>query len=165
MPGHFILAKAQAPKGRVDRVFGHRAQWRADRWKQELAGPSHSLKIAQDRDGARGERHSMRAAHFHLFRLNQPEAAVKIELRPLRRAELARTNEGQSEQFESRPSLWRTLIALDGAQKSAERLGLYDSCAVCHNWRRQRALERSRWIAFRAPRRYRVTEDLSDGSL
>ncbi len=123
MAGHFILAKAKAAEGGIDRVFAHAARRRAHGWEEEPATPPEKVKLAEEDDGLRRERHAVLAAHLHLLGRDRPKTSVEIELRPLGCAQLAGPHERQGGEFQRQPRFRRSFIGLDGAEEPAESLG------------------------------------------
>ena len=74
------------------------------------------LNLAQHRDYLMGERHRMRAAHFHLVRRDRPDPLFDVEFFPLRPAQFARADEHMRQNSQGRASEGVTVIVVDSAE-------------------------------------------------
>jgi hypothetical protein len=156
--------QAETAQGRVDRVLAHATGGGSDGGKEQFAAAGYGFQLAQDSDGSRRQWNPMRPAHFHSLGRYRPDARFKVEVRPFRRAKLARANKGKRKQFKRSPRLRRAPISRNGAKKAAKRLRLCNRRTVVDGGRGECALKRGRRVALGAARGHRESEDFPNGT-
>lgn len=97
------------------------------------------LDLVQHRDYLTGERHGMRAAHFHLVPRDGPNPFLDIELFPLCPTQLAGTNEHMSKNSQGRAGEGMPVVVVDRAKWRTRLFRGRDRCAMSRLWSNQRS--------------------------
>lgn len=161
MPGHFLARVSHAPQSCGNCIFGHRAVWAAEAWKNIRTAPRHWLKPTQYFNDLGRQRNYVLLLHLHANSRNPPLSIGQVEFAPLRFTKLAGADEYQGRKLQRSFGRRLTSIFVNGLQQLGKLRRLNDGCVVLRHDRRKRTAQIRRGIARRATSCNCVAEDLT----
>ena len=120
---HLFFGEAQTTERRIQRVFRHGTEDRADRGKDKGAMAGELLHVLVNGNGLLGQRHPVGTAHLHPRFRSGPNPLVQIELGPVGRSQLTRPREEQGQELQRGCRRGLTLEAIDCPKERPEGFG------------------------------------------